>query len=40
MDSRPGAYEALLSVYQFGALRRARLDVGLLKLFQQLISGK
>jgi hypothetical protein len=28
MDSRPGANEALLSILQFGTLRRAMLDKG------------
>jgi len=40
MDSRPGANEALLSIFQLGTLRRAVLDVKLFKRFQQLISSK
>ena len=40
MGSGPGAKSALHSLYQIGTLRRAMLDKGLRKHFQQLISSK
>ena len=40
MDSRHRASQALPAIYQFGTLRRAMLDTGFFKLFQQLTSGE